>query len=79
MGVVEIEKMRENSKGEYSEVPRLVAATPAEPTDHAGLSPETGAPRRRLDDLLNLRLAGAHLANEEDPDDYVRRLREGWE
>jgi hypothetical protein len=29
--------------------------------------------------LLDLRLAGVHLANDEDPDDYVRRLREGWE
>jgi len=33
----------------------------------------------RLQALLDLRLAGAHLANGEDPDDYVRRLREGWE
>jgi hypothetical protein len=39
--------------------------------------PET--PRRHLENLLSLRLAGAHLANGEDPDDYVRRLREGWE
>lgn len=29
--------------------------------------------------LLDLRLAGVHLANGEDPDEYVRRLREGWE
>jgi hypothetical protein len=36
-------------------------------------------PRRHLQNLLDLRLAGAHLANGEDPDDYVRRLREGWE
>jgi hypothetical protein len=34
---------------------------------------------RHLQALLDLRLAGAHLANGEDPDDYVRRLREGWE
>lgn len=40
-------------------------------------SPET--PRRHLQALLDLRLAGVHLANGEDPDDYVRRLREGWE
>lgn len=37
------------------------------------------APRRHLQALLDLRLAGAHLANGEDPDDYVRRLREGWD
>jgi hypothetical protein len=35
--------------------------------------------RRHLQVLLDLRLAGAHLAKEEDPDEYVRRLREGWE
>jgi hypothetical protein len=40
---------------------------------------EGGTPRRHLQVLLDLRLAGAHLANGEDPDDYVRRLREGWE
>jgi len=34
---------------------------------------------KHLQALLDLRLAGAHLANGEDPDDYVRRLREGWE
>lgn len=34
---------------------------------------------RPLHTLLDLRLAGVHLANGEDPDDYVRRLREGWE
>jgi hypothetical protein len=34
---------------------------------------------KNLQALLDLRLAGAHLANGEDPDDYVRRLREGWE
>lgn len=36
-------------------------------------------PHSRLQALLDLRLAGIHLANNEDPDDYVRRLREGWE
>jgi hypothetical protein len=36
-------------------------------------------PRSHLQALLELRLAGAHLANDEDPDDYIRRLREGWE
>lgn len=44
--------------------------------------PEPGRaepPRRHLQALLDLRLAGAHLADGEDPDDYVRRLREGWE
>jgi hypothetical protein len=40
---------------------------------------ENGGSRRHLQVLLDLRLAGAHLANGEDPDDYVRRLREGWE
>jgi hypothetical protein len=40
---------------------------------------ETETPRKHLQVLLDLRLAGAHLANGEDPDDYVRRLREGWE
>jgi hypothetical protein len=34
--------------------------------------------RRHLQDLLDLRGIGAHLANGEDPDEYVRRLREGW-
>jgi hypothetical protein len=48
------------------------AATPREKA-------ETETPRRHLQVLLDLRLAGAHLANGEDPDDYVRRLREGWE
>jgi len=45
-------------------------------------APESGsveAPRRHLQALLDMRLAGAHLADGEDPDDYVRRLREGWE
>ncbi len=46
--------------------------------DHVD-SPLPEAPRRHLEGLLSLRLAGAHLANDEDPDDYVRRLREGWE
>jgi len=40
---------------------------------------EPVAPMRHLQALLDLRLAGAHLAKGEDPDDYVRRLREGWE
>jgi hypothetical protein len=40
---------------------------------------EAEAPRRHLQVLLDLRLAGVHLANGEDPDDYVRRLREGWD
>ena len=58
--------------------------------NHAGLIPNNSeaksinrpaaeTPRRHLQNLLDLRLAGAHLANGEDPDDYVRRLREGWE
>lgn len=55
---------------------------------HRGSSPQEVAstekvslepPRRHLQILLDLRLAGAHLANGEDPDDYVWRLREGWE
>ena len=37
------------------------------------------SPPKHLQALLDLRLAGVHLANGEDPDDYVRRLREGWE
>ncbi len=41
--------------------------------------PSPATSRRHLQDLLDLRLAGAHLANDEDPDNYVRRLREGWE
>ncbi|MGB8259684.1 MAG: hypothetical protein WCE75_05015 [Terracidiphilus sp.] len=49
----------------------------------AGSRGDSGAliegPGRHLQALLNLRLAGVHLANGEDPDDYVRRLREGWE
>lgn len=40
---------------------------------------ERVTPIRPLQSLLDLRLAGVHLANGEDPDDYVRRLREGWE
>ena len=40
---------------------------------------ESATPRRHLQALLDLRLAGVHLANGEDPDDYVQRLREGWE
>jgi hypothetical protein len=32
-----------------------------------------------LGDLLELRLAGAHLADGTDPDEYVRQLREGWD
>ena len=40
---------------------------------------EPVAPMRHLQALLDLRLAGAHLAKGEDPDHYVRRLREGWE
>ncbi|MGD0735315.1 MAG: hypothetical protein ABR976_09220 [Terracidiphilus sp.] len=36
-------------------------------------------PRRHLQALLDMRLAGVHLSNGEDPDDYVRRLREGWD
>jgi hypothetical protein len=44
-------------------------------------SPETASSQRRhhLQALLDLRGAGSHLANGEDPDDYVRRLREGWD
>jgi hypothetical protein len=45
----------------------------------AGEKAATEAPRRHLQVLLDLRLAGVHLANGEDPDDYVKRLREGWE
>ena len=40
---------------------------------------EHATPMRPLQILLDLRLAGVHLVNGEDPDDYVRRLREGWE
>jgi hypothetical protein len=48
-------------------------ATPEPPTV------ELLGSRAILHPLLELRLAGEHLANNEDPDDYVRRLREGWE
>ena len=54
-------------------------ASPLNPGGSAPTSTEPDAPRRHLQVLLDLRLAGAHLANGEDPDDYVRRLREGWE
>lgn len=55
--------------------------TPIEWRSDAGSvdSPSPEAPRRHLEGLLSLRLAGAHLANGEDPDDYIKRLREGWE
>jgi hypothetical protein len=32
-----------------------------------------------LGELLDLRLAGAHLADGVDPDEHIRQLREGWE
>jgi hypothetical protein len=36
-------------------------------------------PRRHLQGLLDARLIGAEMANGEDPDDYILRLREGWD
>lgn len=36
-------------------------------------------PMRWLADVLAMRLAGAHLADGVDPDEQVRRLREGWD
>lgn len=41
--------------------------------DPAGESPA------REDPILALRGVGKHLARDEHPDEYVRRLREGWE
>ena len=32
-----------------------------------------------LADILALQGAGKHLWKDEDPDEYVRRLREGWD
>ena len=32
-----------------------------------------------LGELLELRLAGAHLADGTDPDEHIRQLREGWD
>jgi len=32
-----------------------------------------------LDELLSLRLAGAHLADGIDSDEHIRELREGWD
>jgi hypothetical protein len=40
---------------------------------------QSKSPRRKTEDpLLSARAIGRHLANGEHPDDYVRRLREGW-
>jgi len=47
----------------------------AEPASTGEASP---MPHRHLQELLELGAGGAHLLNGEDPDDYVRRLREGW-
>ena len=32
-----------------------------------------------LEELVRLRLAGAHLADGSDPDEHVPELREGWD
>ena len=34
---------------------------------------------RHLQSLLDAWGIGAHMANGEDPDEYVRKLREGWD
>jgi hypothetical protein len=36
-------------------------------------------PNLWLGELLDLRLAGAHLADGVDPDEHIRQLREGWD
>jgi hypothetical protein len=38
-----------------------------------------GKPVRWLDGVLRMAGAGTELWNGEDPDEYVRKLREGWE
>jgi len=48
--------------------------------DAAGYMPPEGQkPKVWLGDLLNLRLAGLHLADGTDPDEHIRQLREGWD
>jgi hypothetical protein len=65
------------AKERYEQGLREDRALGQEPSDAASAKVEM--PRRHLQALLDLRLAGAHLANDEDPDAYVRRLREGWD
>jgi hypothetical protein len=40
---------------------------------------EIPAPRRHLQDLFDLVGLGAHLWKDEDPDEHIRQLREGWD
>lgn len=40
---------------------------------------DSPVPRRHLQNLLDMRLVGLPLANGEDPDEYIRSLREGWD
>jgi hypothetical protein len=51
----------------------------AVPEPQALQESDSSAPRRHLQSLLDARGIGADLANGEDPDDYIRRLREGWD
>ncbi len=39
----------------------------------------SGVHRKHLQTILELRLIGKELADGVDPDEYVRRLREGWD
>jgi len=43
------------------------------------LGSSSSLPHRPLQALLELRGAGVHLSDGEDPDEYVRPLREGWD
>jgi hypothetical protein len=51
-------------------------AVPEPATLHENNSPVLPG---HLQSLLDARGIGAELANGEDPDDYIRRLREGWD
>jgi len=37
------------------------------------------APRKHLQALIDARGIGAQMAHGEDPDEYIRQLREGWD
>jgi hypothetical protein len=51
----------------------------AVPEPDASRESDSSALPRHMQSLLDARGIGAELANEEDPDDYIRRLRKGWD
>jgi hypothetical protein len=65
------------SSGNEESLPRYDGKAVSEPEALQGN--DSPVPPRHLQSLLDARGIGADMANGEDPDDYIRRLREDWD